>query len=235
MHAFSLRSFTALVNVDELDALAHAVRGFSVNRFNFTGLHNTDHLGGGSEPLRQKLAAQLRQNDVSLPDGAVLLLSSLSNVGYAFDPVSWWFCYHADDTLAFIVAEVHNTFGEQHLYLLDSFDEAPHGQLVAHAEKVFHVSPFLPVAPLRYTFRFRITATTIAAHIDVYDTHGKVFDATQSGTLMPFTTSTLWRTLFTHPLMAFRTIVRIHREALVLFVRRVPFYRKPAPPVKDLT
>jgi uncharacterized protein len=232
---FALKTFTALVNVDELHTLDQTVRGFSYGTFNLTGLSNTDHLGGDDKPLRDKLAGLLASHQVTLPNGPVLLLANLRNVGYVFDPVSWWFCYHEDNTLAFIVAEVHNTFGEQHLYLLDTFTHTASGQLRATATKAFHVSPFLPVSPLNYTFTFLITPHELAAHIDVDDDHGRIFDATQYGTLIPFTTRTLWHTIIFHPLMTFRTIVRIHREALVLFARRVPFHRKPAPPAKDLT
>jgi len=233
--AFALKTFTALVDVDQLGQLDATVRGFSANRFNVTGMYDTDHLGQDSRPLRTKLADVLTDHGVDLPDGPVLLLANLRNFGYVFDPVSWWFCFHPDDQLAFIVAEVHNTFGEQHLYLLDTFDQAPSGQLTATATKVFHVSPFLPIEPLAYTFTFRLTANELACHIDVDDANGRLFDATQYGTLIPLTTRTLWHTLATHPLMTFRTIVRIHREALVLFTKRVPFHRKPQPPSKDLT
>lgn len=232
---FALRTFSALLNIDELDTLDQTIRGFSYGRFNFTGFSNTDHLGDDNTPLRQKLHALLHTHNVTLPHGPVFLLANLRNFGYVFDPVSWWFCYHPDDTLAFIVAEVHNTFGEQHIYLLDTFDTTTNGQLRASTTKVFHVSPFLPVSPLNYAFTFRITPSDLAAHIDVDDEAGRLFDATQYGTLIPFTTRTLWRTLSTHPLMTFRTIVRIHREALVLFAKRVPFHRKPAPPAKDVT
>lgn len=232
---FSLSSFSALVNIDHIDTLDQTVRGFSYDRFNLTGFSNTDHLGSDNAPLRQKLATLLHAHDVILPDGPVFLLANLRNFGYVFDPVSWWFCYHPNDTLAFIIAEVHNTFGEQHIYLLDTFDTTTNGQLRATTTKMFHVSPFLPVSPLNYTFTFRITPDDLAAHIDVDDEAGRLFDATQYGTFIPFTTRTLWHTLATHPLMTFRTIVRIHREALVLFARRVPFHRKPDPPAKDLT
>lgn len=235
MRTFSLATFTALLNIDELYSLEKSVRGFSYGRFNLATFANTDHLGVGDAPLREKLAARLEQHGATLPNGPVFLLANLKHFGYVFDPVSWWFCYHPDDTLAFIIAEVHNTFGEQHLYLLDTFDESTSGQLCATATKVFHVSPFLPVTPLNYTFTFRITPQTLSAHIDVEDAQGRLFDATQYGTLIPFTTRTLWHTLAKHPLMTFRTIVRIHREALVLSARRLTFYRKPDPPVKDLT
>lgn len=232
---FALQTFSALLDVDNLDVLDKQVAGFGVDRFNLTGFCVRDHLDSTATPLRKKLAGVLANHDVTLPNGRVLLLANVKNFGYVFDPVSWWFCFHPDDTLAFIVAEVHNTFGEQHLYLLDTFTDSGNGQLKASATKVFHVSPFLPIAPLHYTFTFRITRENMACHIDVDDPDGRVFDATQHGRLIPFTTRTLWHTLFTHPLMAFRTIVRIHREAVVLFARRLTFYRKPAPPAKDLT
>lgn len=234
-HAFSLATYSALVNIDEVAALADTVRGFSVNRFNVTGLATRDHLGPGDAPFREKLATLLATHGVALPDGDVLLLTNLKNFGYVFDPVSWWFCYDRTDTLVYIVVEVHNTFGEQHAYLLDTFTTTASGQLKATATKVFHVSPFLAVSPLTYTFTFRIDAHALAVHIDVADDTGRIFDATQYGTLVGFTTRTLLHAFVTHPLMALRTVWRIHREALALFAKRIPFHRKPEPPVKELT
>ena len=61
--------------------------------------------------------------------------------GYVFNPLTVYWCHRADGTLACVVAEVHNTYGERHCYLLRTRRRrAGHGR-----RKEFYVSPFLPV------------------------------------------------------------------------------------------
>ena len=72
-------------------------------------------------------------------------------LGYVFKPVSFWHCHRPDGSLAAIVAEVNNTFGERHCYLLTGPTLAYGREMVAN--KVFHVSPFCHVQG-SYRFRF---------------------------------------------------------------------------------
>jgi DUF1365 family protein len=90
-------------------------------------------------------------------------------LGYAFKPVSFWHCHRLDGSLAAIVAEVNNTFGERHCYLL-AHPGLVYGQELT-ASKVFHVSPFCRVTG-RYRFRFMRTADRIVARVDHDDESG---------------------------------------------------------------
>jgi uncharacterized protein len=151
-------------------------------------------------------------------------------LGHVFNPVSWWYCYHADGRLALVVAEVNNTFGEAHGYVLDDLRPGRGDTLEAEAAKVFHVSPFLPIEGLRYRFTLAPPRARVVAHIDVDDAEGPVFDATQTGRRLPLTTANLVRVLLRHPLVTLHTVLRIHLQALRLWRRGVPFHRKPVPP-----
>jgi uncharacterized protein len=230
VNAFRYRTYHALLDVDELPRLDREVRGFGYNRRAFTGFRDEDHLGPASGPVREKLAGWLATQGVVLPAGPLRVLTNLRVLGHVFDPVSWWFCHHPDGELAMVVAEVNNTFGETHCYLLDRLEHRANGAIRAHAAKRFHVSPFLPVDGLAYRFTFVARPEAITAHMDVFDEHGKLFDATQSGRRVELTSRDLARTLLTHPLMTLRTVLLIHLQALRLFAKRVPFFRKPVPP-----
>ena len=72
-------------------------------------------------------------------------------LGYVFKPVSFWYCERADGSLAAIVVEVNNTFGERHCYLLAG-EQLAYGHDLQRA-KVFHVSPFCHIVG-GYRFRF---------------------------------------------------------------------------------
>jgi len=51
----------------------------------------------------------------------------------------------------------------------------------------------------------------------------------------PLTASSARRALFTYPMMTFGVAFRIHWHALKLFIKKVPFFRKPPPPVTFTT
>ncbi len=230
VNAFRYRTYHALLDVDELPRLDREVRGFGYNRPALTGFRDDDHLGPASLPVREKLARWLQTQGVELPAGPVRVLTNLRVLGHVFDPVSWWFCHDRRGGLVLVVAEVHNTFGESHCYLLDRLEHRANGTVRAHTAKRFHVSPFLPVEGLAYRFTFVSHPEALTAHMDVFDADGRLFEATQSGRRVPLTSRALARTLLTHPLMTLRTVALIHFQAVRLVVKRVPFFRKPVPP-----
>jgi DUF1365 family protein len=151
---------------------------------------------------------------------------------FAFKPVSFWYCHRADGSLRAIVAEVNNTFGERHCYLLAH----PAMGIEQQAAKVFHVSPFCPVKG-RYRFRFMVNAnrTRTVARVDYDDESGPLIQTSVSGDLEPVTPASLRRALWGYPAMTLAVVARIHWQALRLFLKKVPFFSKPQPPTSFIT
>jgi len=150
--------------------------------------------------------------------------------GYGFKPVSFWFCHHTNGSLRAVLAEVNNTFGERHVYLLAD----PHHQTLLQgqelrAQKVFHVSPFCEVRG-DYTFRFIVRADRTIARIDLHDETGPFLITSLSGTLCPATPHGIRRAVLRHPTFSLGVIAHIHWHALRLWRMGVPFHRKPPPP-----
>lgn len=235
-NAFRYGVYHALLDVDELPELDRTVAGFGYNRPAITGFRDTDHFGPADLPARLKLARWLAAQGVELPAGRVQVVCNLRVLGHVFDPVSWWFCHDAEDRLVLVVAEVNNTFGESHSYLLDDLEVRPDGLVRARTDKVFHVSPFLAIDGHRYRFTFRPPAPggrpgeQVRVHMEVSDVGGAAFDATQDEVRVPLTGRNLRRVLRRYPLVTLRTVYLIHRQALRLWRKRVPFHRKPTPP-----
>ena len=148
-------------------------------------------------------------------------------LGYTFNPVSFWYCHRADDSLRAIVVEVNNTFGERHCYLLDN----PAFGAEIHAGKAFYVSPFCKVEGA-YRFRFMVDAARnrTVARIDYDDAEGLLLQTSVSGTLEPATAQALRGALWRYPAMTLGVIARIHWQALRLWFKRVKFLGKPATP-----
>ncbi len=235
-HAFTYQMWHLLLDVDELERLDAEVAGFTYNRPGIASFHDTDHLGDVGLPIREKLRRFLAGRGVELPAGRVLLQTSPRVLGYTFNPVSWFWCHDEDGELALVVAEVNNTFGDTHCYVLDDLEWTGEHTVVAHDQKVFHVSPFLPVDGLDYHFVLRppsvrqAAGERVAVHMDVADAGGHLLDATVGQVRQPLTTRSLWRQLLRMPWVTLKTIVAIHWEALFIWRRKAPFHSRPEPP-----
>lgn len=201
------------------------------NRFAALSFFDADHGDGRSITQGGALAwldELLHKEGITDATGEVWLHCYPRVLGFTFKPVSFWYCHHADGSLRAIVVEVNNTFGERHCYLLDR----PRFGQELRADKVFHVSPFCPVEG-GYRFRFMLTADLrrTVARIDYDDAHGPLIETSVSGHLEPLTTANQRLALWRYPAMTLGVVARIHWQALKLWIKKVPFFRKPLPPV----
>ena len=213
---------------------------FSVNRFNLFSFHFADHgARDGSHPLIW-IRDLLDRNGI-VADGEISLQCFPRVLGFVFNPVSFWYCHNGSGQLIAVLAEVNNTFGERHNYLLAHDDGRPigDGEVIAR-DKVFHVSPFMAVAGY-YRFRFQSRSAAGEAPnwrlacIDHGDGAGDLLHTALSGRAAPLASAPLLRAFVSYPLLTLGVVVRIHWQALRLWVKRVPFFSKPNPPLEETT
>ncbi|MGH8777631.1 DUF1365 domain-containing protein [Paraburkholderia sp.] len=204
---------------------------FGIDRFAPLSLRAADYGAcDGGDPATW-MRARLAQ--AGLHAQGPLWLQTFPRVfGYAFNPVSFWFSYDDDAHLRALVAEVRNTFGERHCYLLGAPDGGP---IDAHTplacRKVLHVSPFCDVQG-DYAFRVRESADRASISIDYHDDHadGAVLIHTSIALRkQPLTGTTALAALLRQPWMTVAVVARIHWQALRLAIKRVPFYGKHPP------
>ncbi|HPU50730.1 MAG TPA: DUF1365 domain-containing protein [Burkholderiaceae bacterium] len=231
-HAFRYPVFYVRVPVHHLDGSARGNWLFGLNRPALLSFRESDH--GDGRGCAAWVRSQLADAGIAA-DGPLWLYTFARVLGYVFKPVSFWHCHDRDGRLMAVLAEVNNTFGERHAYLLSDPSGAPlrRGQTL-RAEKAFHVSPFNEVIG-GYRFRFMDTAERTVARVEHHDEAGPVLLTSLSGRPERLSRRHCWRALLRYPLFTLGVIARIHWQALRLFAQGVPFQSKPAPPARFLT
>jgi uncharacterized protein len=226
----AMRGASSAATSSSIDSLgrakAAAPSALARNRFAPLSFYDRDHGDGGGDALAW-IETLLRHEGVDDVSGEIWLQTYPRLFGHVFKPVSFWYCHRADGSLAAVLAEVNNTFGERHCYLLAGAGLA-FGREQA-ADKVFHVSPFC--APRgQYRFRFMRSADRIVARIAHDDDDGPLLQTSVSGRLEALTAASARAVVLGMPLMTLGIVARIHWQALRLWLKRVPLVRKPAPP-----
>ncbi|MGD9573567.1 MAG: DUF1365 family protein [Thermoleophilia bacterium] len=216
------------LDLDELPALDRRLTLFGYNRRAPLSLRDGDHLGDPARPVKENVVAFLAAGGIDLAGGRVTLLTNLRVFGYVFNPVSYFYCWTGDGALAAIVAEVSNTFGERHPYLLTAENRVKAGaRLVYEHPKALHVSPFFGMDQ-HYRFSFTEPGASVHAGVGIVEGGERPFRAELTGTRRPLTDAGLARALVRHPLMSQQVTALIHWQAVKLFMKRVPFHHKPA-------
>ena len=214
-HAFRHRVYQWLVDLDSLPRQPCHLRAFA-------HFSSADHLGDPRLPIKRNIQNYLARGGIQLGDrGRVLMLANARVLGHVFDPLSVFWCYDCDGVLACVVAEVHNTYGERHAYLLRP-DEAG----VAVTGKDFHVSPFFDVSgtyELRFTLRPDLVSTTVTLRRQ----DAVAFTATFQGWPEPATRAALARRLIRQPFMPQRISALIRMHGIWLWLHRLPIRSRP--------
>ena len=228
-HAFEYGLFMMYLDLAELDKVFKGRWLWSARKRALARVDREDHMGDPNQPLDEAVRELVREQTGRRPEGPVRLLTHLRYFGYCFNPVSFYYCYHADgEALSAIVAEVNNTpWGERHCYVLDTKGQPGGQQPWRHSpQKMMHVSPFMPM-DIDYEWRFNSPGARLNVHIENHRKGEKLFDATLRLRRREITGASLARVLIQYPLMTFKVVWSIHWQALRLWLKRVPFIAHP--------
>lgn len=240
-NSFGYRVFTLKIplRLRQADTRLLSRHGLGDNQFRLISFYDKDH-GQGEVNSLAWIEALLTQYQIDGVDGEIWLQTFPRVLGYTFNPVSFWICTRSNGEVRAIVAEVNNTFGERHCYLLakDSGESIRSGETLA-SRKVFHVSPFCEVQG-DYHFRFLFSEDSQAKNrtlyrIELLEDNQPLINTSISGTERPLNRRNLYLAILSYPLMSIGVIVRIHWQAIKLWLKGVPFHSKPQPPEFEVT
>jgi len=208
-----------LIDLEELTELDRSVTGFGHNRWRPVALHDRDYLREKGS-IRDQLAEFIDTDAVD----RILLVTCARFLARVFNPVSFYYCLGRDGTARHMVAEVNNTFGERHLYLMEGGADFP---LHCRHNKQFHVSPFNDMQGY-YEFTFSAPERELKIAIRLIRDGVTVMDAAMWGSGQPLTTTHMRQALLRHPFTAALTMPRIIRQAALLrYRKKLPVFRRP--------
>src|SRR3977135_682833 len=205
-HRFSYRVMSLLIDLDRLDEADRQSPLFAVNRAALYSFNEADHGERDGSSLRAYAQRCSSAHGIDLKGGRVLLLCYPRLMGYAFNPLSAYFCYRADGRLALIIYEVRNTFGDIHPYVLPvRAGEISDAGVRQQQDKLFYVSPFIEMA-MRYHFRVSPPGHSVKLRILETDREGPLLAATFNGRRRALTSLALLRSFFSLPLVTLQIV-----------------------------
>jgi DUF1365 family protein len=220
-----------LIDLDELDVLDRRLRLFGRNRWRPVAFYDRDHLDGCANGVAASLRACVEAAGHPWPGGRVTLLTHCRVFGYVFNPVSFYHCHRPDGTLDVVVAEVNNTFGDRHPYVLPvaraEVSEGREGVRYRWLDKkLMHVSPFYPLDG-SYRWDFDVPGARTRTSVDVTLRGERLFNATLVLERRELTDRSLVGALCRYPLVTAKVIAAIHWQALRLWLKGAPFRSQP--------
>jgi len=227
-HRLAYRIWSMWIDLDELPELDRRLKWFSVDRFNLFSFFRRDRGDGSERELRDQVEMKMRGAGVEPDGGPIRLFTMPRFLGFAFNPLSIFFCYRRSGEVAAILWEVDNTFGERHGYLLP-VERVEDGEIRQNCGKAFYVSPFMDM-DLNYGFAVRAPEERFSLTIEVSDDEGLLLTARQLARRVELSDRALIKLMFEIPFVTLRVIAGIHWEALKLWLKGVRLRARPAKP-----
>ncbi|GGC52554.1 DUF1365 domain-containing protein [Hoyosella rhizosphaerae] len=214
-NVFTYRSMWWLVDLDRIPVLPWWARPF-------VSFQSKDHFGDPHRSIRDNVEEFLALRGIDISGGSVWMLANARAMGINFNPLSVYWCFDRHGDMACVIAEVHNTYGEKHCYVVGP-DAATAG---ARVDKEFYVSPFNDVSG-EYQLRLPAPTQILRLAIVLHRTGQPPFTATVTGVRQPITVASVVRAISSIPLPPLRVIVQIRWQGVRLWLRRLPVVPRP--------
>ena len=244
-NAFSYGIYMVYLDLDELDTLSKKLSFFSYNRWNLLSFHDDDHFifvrqKGKADRIaretfnytrslytgkntKERVSEAIKELNLGFDLGKTYILTNLRNMGYIFNPVSFYYCYDTEGRFRALLSEVNNTFRDQKLYhaAFSTKNKEYHDK----KRKNFYISPFIDT-DTELTWKFNEPATTLTMQVNSVKNSTPVLTTNLTGTRRGLSDTRLLMLFLRYPMMPLIAIILIHWQALKLWLKGVHFNQK---------
>ncbi|MCE3260655.1 MAG: hypothetical protein K0S12_2296 [Bacteroidetes bacterium] len=233
-HRFHYNVFMFYLDLDELGTLSKRLTLFSRNKFNFFSFRDSEHLqlpAGNPDTTKntkQHIIDYLKDKGFNYTGQRIMILTNLNILGYNFNPVSFYYVFNSNNEVECAIAEVSNTFREMKPYFMGK-DLYKDNKFHLNTTKYFYVSPFID-HDTNFDFNLYVPGDKLNIRIDDYKDGERFFISTLTGTKKPLTNANLLWYSVRFPFLTLRIMGLIHWNALLLWLKKIPFHKKSAFP-----
>jgi len=230
LHHFRYPHASFYCDIEEIAALCEQSKLLSYEALNLISFHREDFLPS-ARSLKETVAQHILDHDGHVFTGRICLLANWRSMGRIMNPIALFYCFEAE-VLTYVVVEVHNTpWDERHVYVVALAQQSQSRSEVEiedrlETEKAFHVSPFMPMET-QYLWQLPVPSQTCQVEIAVRQQQTIFFRARLNLSAESFSARSIKTYCLRYPLMAGRTMLHIYWQALVLYLKRVPFFSHP--------
>ena len=219
----------AYIDVSSLHTTMNPSLLWNINKPALVSYKRSDYHGDPSIDLDKAVRNTLLEKTGKSFNGPIRLLTHLRCFGYCFNPVSFYYCFDDnDERVEAIMAEVTNTpWKERYAYVIEKqIRKNAKLRFTASPKKQLHVSPFWGMDH-DYEWYFSQPESNLSVHMKNFKEDKMVFDVALSLKRRVFSNSGLIKAILRFPFITLMVVYRIHWQAFILYIKRVPFFTHP--------
>lgn len=212
-HKLSYRTFSILLDLENMEQVAGKCRLFSHNSWNVLSFFDQDHADAKHTNLADYARKLVKEKLSHSNIGKVYLMTYPRVFGYVFNPLSVYFCHAPDGECVALIYEVNNTFGGRISYVQSINDTH-----IDPAKKQLLVSPFNEKTG-DYTFAAHQHENQLTIGVALRDQQTPILKTWYKAKHVEFNDMQIIRISLTRPLMTMKVMAAIHYEALKLWLK----------------